>query len=92
MELYFVANSLWIEKKLKSGFNPRLILKSLFNTDNLPEDIDDSTLWHLIASILTEPPKRKRLENVKTFEDVVKLIKASKKIIVLTGAGVSYFR
>lgn len=39
--------------------------------------------------MLSEPPRRKRLPNINTIEHVVNLIKASKNIIVLTGAGVS---
>ncbi|CAB0002344.1 unnamed protein product [Nesidiocoris tenuis] len=43
----------------------------------------------MIFSFLTENPKRYRLPKVSTIDDVIDLIKNSKKIIVLTGAGVS---
>lgn len=39
--------------------------------------------------MMSEPPKRQRLANVTTFENVVDLIRSSSNIIVLTGAGVS---
>merc|ERR1719461_1793722 len=39
--------------------------------------------------MVSEPPRRKKLPNVNTLEDVVRLIRTSKRIIVLTGAGVS---
>lgn len=39
--------------------------------------------------MLSEPPRRKKLPNVNTLEDVVNLIRTCKNIVVLTGAGVS---
>lgn len=39
--------------------------------------------------MMSEPPKRQKLPNINTINDVVELIKKSKNIIVLTGAGVS---
>ena len=38
---------------------------------------------------MSEPPKRQKLSEINTILDVVELIKKSKNIIVLTGAGVS---
>ncbi|KAM6916241.1 NAD-dependent protein deacetylase sirtuin-1 [Xenentodon cancila] len=46
------------------------------------------TLWQIILNI-SEPPKRKKRKDINTLEDVVRLLHESKKIIVLTGAGVS---
>ena len=72
------------------GINPRVVLRDMvLDETEIPDDFDDATLWKIIASIVSEPPRRKRLENVSSFDDVVRLIKDSKKIIVLTGAGVS---
>merc|ERR1711941_262479 len=45
--------------------------------------------WKIILNMLSEPTRRKKLPNINTIEDVVHLIAASRKIIVLTGAGVS---
>jgi NAD-dependent deacetylase sirtuin 1 len=39
--------------------------------------------------MMSEPPKRQKLSHVNTILDVVELIRNSKNIIVLTGAGVS---
>lgn len=39
--------------------------------------------------MMSEPPKRQKLPHVNTILDVVELIRKSKNIIVLTGAGVS---
>ena len=40
------------------------------------------------VNILSEPPRREKLPHVNNLEDVVGLIKNSKKIVVLTGAGI----
>lgn len=45
--------------------------------------------FQLVLNIMSEPPRRQKLRHVNTLTDVVRLIKNSKKIIVLTGAGVS---
>lgn len=55
----------------------------------LPPDLDDMTLWQIIINI-SEPPKRKKRKDVNTLDDVVKLLKESKRILVLTGAGVCF--
>lgn len=38
---------------------------------------------------MSEPPRRQKLRHINTLSDVVRLIRNSKRIIVLTGAGVS---
>ena len=55
----------------------------------IPEHLDQLTLWKIILNMVSEPPRRKKLSHINTLEDVVGLIAASRKIIVLTGAGVS---
>ena len=72
------------------GADPREILNKLIPDDAvIPDDFDDLLLWKIIINIVTEPPKRKKLPDVNTLIDVVELLKTSKKIMVLTGAGVS---
>uniref|UniRef100_A0A1A7XV09 protein acetyllysine N-acetyltransferase n=1 Tax=Iconisemion striatum TaxID=60296 RepID=A0A1A7XV09_9TELE len=68
--------------------DPRAILRDLLPETILPPDLDDMTLWQIIINI-SEPPKRKKRKDINTLEDVVRLLKESKKILVLTGAGVS---
>ncbi|KAM3862655.1 NAD-dependent protein deacetylase sirtuin-1 [Diretmus argenteus] len=68
--------------------DPRTILKDLLPETVLPPDLDDMTLWQIIINI-SEPPKRKKRKDINTLEDVVRLLHESKKILVLTGAGVS---
>ncbi|XP_055376381.1 NAD-dependent histone deacetylase sirtuin-1 [Condylostylus longicornis] len=78
----------WIQCQMTSGANPRDILSQILMKDISP-DLDDMNLWKIIASMLTEPPRRQKLNDVNTIGDVVNLLRTSEKIIVLTGAGVS---
>uniref|UniRef100_A0A3P8WKX5 protein acetyllysine N-acetyltransferase n=1 Tax=Cynoglossus semilaevis TaxID=244447 RepID=A0A3P8WKX5_CYNSE len=68
--------------------DPRTILRDLLPETVLPPDLDDMTLWQIIINI-SEPPKRKKRKDLNTLEDVVRLLQESKRILVLTGAGVS---
>ncbi|KAM9803912.1 LOW QUALITY PROTEIN: NAD-dependent protein deacetylase sirtuin-1 [Neosynchiropus ocellatus] len=68
--------------------DPRAILRELLPETVLPPDLDDMTLWQIIINI-SEPPKRKKRKDINTLEDVVRLLNESKRILVLTGAGVS---
>ncbi|XP_049592473.1 NAD-dependent protein deacetylase sirtuin-1 [Syngnathus scovelli] len=68
--------------------DPRTILRELLPETVLPPDLDDMTLWQIIINI-SEPPKRKKRKDINTLEDVVRLLHESKRILVLTGAGVS---
>ncbi len=70
--------------------NPRDILSKILPSSTvIPDDLDDFTLWRAVIEIVSEPPRRKKLPDVNTIDDVVKLIKNSNNIMVLTGAGVS---
>nr|XP_056705961.1 NAD-dependent protein deacetylase sirtuin-1 [Euleptes europaea] len=71
------------------GTDPRAILKDLLPETIPPPELDDMTLWQIVINILSEPPKRKKRKDINTMEDAVKLLQECKKIIVLTGAGVS---
>ena len=53
-----------------------------------PPNLDRATLWKIIIDILTEPTPRQKLDHVNSLDDVVELLRGSKNIIVLTGAGV----
>lgn len=57
-------------------------------TDKFDSEIDK--FWKFIyGRFSADPPAREKLNHVNTLNDVIDLIKKSKKIIVLTGAGVS---
>ena len=80
----------WVQSQMVQGRDPRHLLQDMLSSDvDIPDDLDQMTLWRIILNLLTEPERRKKLEHVNTIEDVVGLISKSKNIIVLTGAGVS---
>ncbi|CAL8299761.1 unnamed protein product [Merluccius merluccius] len=78
----------FIQQHIMRETDPRTILKDLLPETTLPPDLDDMTLWQIIINI-SEPPKRKKRKDINTLEDVSRLLHESKKILVLTGAGVS---
>lgn len=78
--------------QIASGVNPRDYLSRIFansQKQTIPENITDNDLWRVIAAILSDPPRRQRLQHIQTIDEVCDTIKKSKNIIVLTGAGVS---
>lgn len=81
----------WVQKQIQTGANPREILSKFLpsSAQRLSPDLTDMTLWRILASMLSEPPRRQKLSYVNTFDDVINLVQRSKNIIVLTGAGVS---
>ncbi|XP_055837830.1 NAD-dependent histone deacetylase sirtuin-1 [Episyrphus balteatus] len=83
----------WVQKQIHSGANPRDLLSQILPNgaaaSQIAPGLNDMTLWRILASMLSEPPRRRKLRTVNTFDDVIELVKASKNIIVLTGAGVS---
>ncbi|XP_028585225.2 NAD-dependent protein deacetylase sirtuin-1 [Podarcis muralis] len=79
----------FVQQHLMLGTDPRAILKDLLPETIPPPELDDMTLWQIVINILSEPPKRKKRKDINTIEDAVKLLQECKKIIVLTGAGVS---
>ena len=73
----------------RQGGNPRDILARILPRRTvIPDDIDDLMLWRAVIEIVTEPPRRKKLPDVNTMDDVIHLLRTSKHIMVLTGAGV----
>merc|ERR1719189_2620094 len=81
----------WVQRQMMSGTDPRELLKEILgDVDSvIPDHLDQLTLWKIVLNMVAEPPRRKKLTNVNTLQDVVELIRNSKKIIILTGAGVS---
>lgn len=80
----------WVQRQMITGVNPRSLLNQLVTDGTqIPQQIDDLTLWKIIMNMMSEPPRRQKLRHVNTLDDVVRLLKGAKKIIVLTGAGVS---
>lgn len=79
----------FVQRHLMMGTDPRTILRDLLPESVAPPDLDDMTLWQIVINILSDPPKRKKRKDINTIEDAVRLLQESKKIMVLTGAGVS---
>merc|ERR1712223_1537828 len=81
----------WVQRQMMSGTDPRELLKEILGDVDavIPDHLDQITLWKIILNMVAEPPRRKKLTNINTLKDVVELIRNSKKIIILTGAGVS---
>ena len=80
----------WVQHHMMKGTDPRHLLKDMIAADTvIPDHLDQLTLWKIILNMVSEPPRRKKLQHINTIEDVVHLIAISRKIIVLTGAGVS---
>ena len=69
-----------------------LICYPSFNIALQPPALDKGTLWKVIIDILTEPTPRQKLDHINFLDDVVELLRGSKNVIVLTGAGVCYLR
>ena len=94
MESHCAGAMLFVRRQMSLGSNPRAVLRTLLphETDSdIPDDLDDMTLWRLIISLVSGPPRRHRLTSVSTLDDVVRLLHSCTKIIVLTGAGVRNF-
>ncbi|XP_012163369.1 NAD-dependent protein deacetylase sirtuin-1 isoform X1 [Bombus terrestris] len=82
--------SSWVQKQMLIGADPRDLLHHLLmDSTQIPEQVDDLTLWKIIINMMSEPPRRQKLKHINTLTDVVRLIRNSNRIIVLTGAGVS---
>uniref|UniRef100_A0A914WIK0 NAD-dependent protein deacetylase sir-2.1 n=2 Tax=Plectus sambesii TaxID=2011161 RepID=A0A914WIK0_9BILA len=79
----------FVQEMLDEGVNPREILRQLLPNTELPPDLPNSIMLHVIAQLLSEPPKREKLPQYNTLDDVVDLLRRSTNILVLTGAGVS---
>ncbi|KAJ9584477.1 hypothetical protein L9F63_021171 [Diploptera punctata] len=80
----------WVQRQMLIGVNPRILLNQLVTDGTqIPPQMDDLTLWKIIMNMMSEPPRRQKLRHINTLVDVVRLLKGAKKIIVLTGAGVS---
>lgn len=80
----------WVQRQIQTGVKPREILNHLgADPTDIPVDMDDMTLWKIIVNMMSVPPRRSKLRNINTLQDVVGLIKNCSRIIVLTGAGVS---
>lgn len=73
---------------MQNGVDPRAVISELVaDSDQIPQYLDDITLWKLIINMLVEPPCRHKLRHVNTVDDAVRLLKGknlSYKIVTLS--------
>ena len=80
----------WVQRQMEAGVDPRTVLGQIVPHDTvIPADLDDLTLWKIVINLIAEPPKRHKLSHINTLENVMHLLTTCKRIMVLTGAGVS---
>jgi len=80
----------WLHAAMRRGENPKDILENLLPSGSeIPDSLDNMTMWKVLFNLLSEPPRRKKLETLNTLQDCVEIIRKSRNIIILTGAGVS---
>ncbi|CAF3666544.1 unnamed protein product [Adineta steineri] len=77
----------WIDEQMRAGVDLRPILSRLL--PGLPNDVSQSTLFELLMDLFLPVQQRQPLEQYKTLDDAVDLIRKCKNILVLTGAGIS---
>ena len=87
--IYIIGPMSWVYRQMSQGMDPRALLRKIIPHETHIPDLDDLTLWKLVINIVCEPPPRTKLDHVNTLADVLHLMKTCKKIMVLTGAGVS---
>ena len=81
----------WVYRQMSRGSDPRAVLRALVPPDTeIPDELDNLTLWKIVLSLISEPPRRKRLADVTRLEHILRLLRESQKILVLTGAGVRH--
>lgn len=80
----------WVQRQIIKGQKPKKILESILPAGiDIPDGIDDMSMWKAILNIISEPDPRVKLTEYNTLDDAVELLKTCKNIIILTGAGVS---
>jgi hypothetical protein len=77
----------WLEEQMRAGIDLRPLLSRIL--PGLPEDVSQSTIYEILMDLFLPHRQRKPLEQYRTFDDAVELIRTRKNILVLTGAGIS---
>lgn len=84
----------WLIEQKNMGVGAGRMLDALGVGVSEGTAVDDDELWEAMISMgirLIQPaiPARQKLEHVNTLQDVVELLRVSKKVLVLAGAGIS---
>lgn len=77
----------WFDEQMRAGVDLRPLISRIL--PGLPEDVSQSTLYEIFMDLFLPFRQRKALEQYKTLDDAVELIRTRKNILVLTGAGIS---
>jgi NAD-dependent deacetylase sirtuin 1 len=77
----------WLDEQMRAGVDLRPLLTRIL--PGLPNDVSQSTLFEILMDLFLPVRQRQSLEQYKTLDDAVELIRKSKNILVLTGAGIS---
>jgi len=65
------------------------LIRNLYPDVHIPDDADPYQCVKFLLRMASVPKPREKLPNVNTLDQAIDLIKRSKNIVVLTGAGVS---
>ncbi|KJE94481.1 SIR2 family histone deacetylase [Capsaspora owczarzaki ATCC 30864] len=85
----------WLHYERLAKRNPLDVLNELglrIDFENDQTEPSEEELWKIVMEAvlrMTASAPRKKLEDVNTIDDVVRLIKTSKNIVILSGAGIS---
>eukprot|EP00088_Acartia_fossae_P063992 TRINITY_DN7849_c0_g1_i11.p1 TRINITY_DN7849_c0_g1~~TRINITY_DN7849_c0_g1_i11.p1 ORF type:complete len:645 (-),score=148.26 TRINITY_DN7849_c0_g1_i11:618-2552(-) len=81
----------WLARARSRGIDPRDVISDLMQggDSGMLTQMDDNTIWMILFKMFAQPPRREKLKDFNTLEDVARHIKHARKILVLTGAGVS---
>ena len=77
----------WLYEQMRAGVDLRPILAPIL--PGLPNDVSQATLFNLLMDLFSPVQQRQTLEQYKTLDDAVELIRKCQNILVLTGAGIS---
>nr|CAD2161295.1 unnamed protein product [Meloidogyne enterolobii] len=77
-----------VQQLIRKGISPRGVLSILYPMYSIPTNIPDIWILQLLQE-LCEIRSREKLPQWNTFEDAVELIRRSKSIMIISGAGIS---
>ena len=77
----------WLYEQMRAGVDLHPILSRIL--PGLPNDLSQATLFNLLMDLFSPVQQRQPLEQYKTLEHAVELIRKCQNILVLTGAGIS---
>ncbi|KAH9375986.1 hypothetical protein HPB48_021473 [Haemaphysalis longicornis] len=82
----------WVHRQMNAGADPRDLLERMLpEGEAVPLHLDRLSMWQVVLSLVNkeQPLGRIKLPHVNTLDDVVQLLRSCRRILVLTGAGVS---